>query len=328
MNGMGLKAVPRRYGRARITRAAGPSSCSAWRACTSGRTSSSRPSTTRRRGSMVHIARADGRRRTLGLTRLGVLGWPVAHSRSPAMQNAALRAAGLDGWRYQLLPVPPEAFAETVRRCRHGFRRSERDDPAQGGRAGARRQATAAARAIGAANTLTFRMARSRPTTPTRPGCVARWANRRRGPRSCSVRGARRGPPPTRSARPAPPCASGTARPSARRALAPTSARACADARRRPRCSSTAPRSACADRDDVQGLPLKADPRRVRVRGRLRLPGRRHRARGGRARRGCASSTASRSSSRRARSASSAGPAGRRPSTSCGRPRARPGGAR
>ena len=47
-------------------------------------------------------------------TRLGVLGWPVAHSRSPAMQNAALRAAGLRDWRYQLLPVPPERLAETV----------------------------------------------------------------------------------------------------------------------------------------------------------------------------------------------------------------------
>ncbi len=47
--------------------------------------------------------------------RLGVLGWPVAHSRSPAMQNAALAHLGLDGWRYQRLPVPPELFADTVR---------------------------------------------------------------------------------------------------------------------------------------------------------------------------------------------------------------------
>ena len=48
-------------------------------------------------------------------TRLGVLGWPVAHSRSPAMHNAALRELGLDDWRYQHLPVPPERLAETVR---------------------------------------------------------------------------------------------------------------------------------------------------------------------------------------------------------------------
>ena len=46
--------------------------------------------------------------------RLGVLGWPVAHSRSPAMHNAALAALGLEDWRYQLLPVPPALLAETV----------------------------------------------------------------------------------------------------------------------------------------------------------------------------------------------------------------------
>ena len=44
--------------------------------------------------------------------RLGVLGWPVAHSRSPAMQNAALIAVGLERWRYQLLLVVPTLLAE------------------------------------------------------------------------------------------------------------------------------------------------------------------------------------------------------------------------
>jgi uncharacterized YceG family protein len=33
-------------------------------------------------------------------TRLGVCGWPVAHSRSPQMHHAALRACGLEDWRY------------------------------------------------------------------------------------------------------------------------------------------------------------------------------------------------------------------------------------
>ncbi len=36
--------------------------------------------------------------------RLGVVGWPIAHSRSPAMHNAALAALGMAGWRYQRLP--------------------------------------------------------------------------------------------------------------------------------------------------------------------------------------------------------------------------------
>jgi shikimate dehydrogenase len=43
-----------------------------------------------------------------GSTKLvGLLGWPVEHSLSPAMQNAAFAAAGLD-WLYVPLPTPPE----------------------------------------------------------------------------------------------------------------------------------------------------------------------------------------------------------------------------
>lgn len=42
-----------------------------------------------------------------GSTRLaGVIGWPVRHSRSPDIHNAAYRALGLD-WVYVALPVPP-----------------------------------------------------------------------------------------------------------------------------------------------------------------------------------------------------------------------------
>ena len=50
-----------------------------------------------------------------GTTRLvGILGWPVEHSLSPRMQNAAFEAAGLD-WAYVPLPTPPERFADAVR---------------------------------------------------------------------------------------------------------------------------------------------------------------------------------------------------------------------
>jgi shikimate dehydrogenase len=50
-----------------------------------------------------------------GRTRLvGLLGWPVEHSLSPAMQNAAFSAAGLD-WAYIPLPTPPERLAEAIR---------------------------------------------------------------------------------------------------------------------------------------------------------------------------------------------------------------------
>jgi shikimate dehydrogenase len=90
-------------------------------------------------------------------TRLGVLGWPVAHSRSPQMQNAALRALGLDGWRYQLLPVPPELFDETVRALPDaGFRGANVTIPHKQAALRLADDASDAARAIGAANTLAF----------------------------------------------------------------------------------------------------------------------------------------------------------------------------
>jgi len=91
------------------------------------------------------------------MTRLGVLGWPVAHSRSPAMQRAALRAVGLDGWSYQLLPVPPELFGETVRALpAAGFLGANVTIPHKETALAVADSATPLARTIGAANTLTF----------------------------------------------------------------------------------------------------------------------------------------------------------------------------
>lgn len=50
-----------------------------------------------------------------GTTRLvGLIGWPVEHSLSPRMQNAAFAALGLD-WAYVPLPTPPEHLADAVR---------------------------------------------------------------------------------------------------------------------------------------------------------------------------------------------------------------------
>jgi shikimate dehydrogenase len=91
------------------------------------------------------------------VTYLGVCGWPVAHSRSPAMQNAALRAAGLEGWEYLALPLPPELFAETVRALpAAGFRGVNVTIPHKRAALAVAADASPAARAIGAANTLTF----------------------------------------------------------------------------------------------------------------------------------------------------------------------------
>ena len=43
----------------------------------------------------------------------GIVGWPVEHSLSPAIHNAAFAAAGLD-WAYVPLPVPPEGLSEAL----------------------------------------------------------------------------------------------------------------------------------------------------------------------------------------------------------------------
>lgn len=49
-----------------------------------------------------------------GTTRLtGIIGWPVAHSLSPAMHNAAFAALGLD-MAYVALPVPPRRVGPAV----------------------------------------------------------------------------------------------------------------------------------------------------------------------------------------------------------------------
>ncbi len=50
-----------------------------------------------------------------GATRLvGIVGWPVEHSLSPRMHNAAFAALGLD-WAYVPLPTPPARLADAVR---------------------------------------------------------------------------------------------------------------------------------------------------------------------------------------------------------------------
>jgi shikimate dehydrogenase len=90
------------------------------------------------------------------MTLTGVLGHPVAHSRSPAMHNAAFAAVGLD-WRYVKLPVPPELFERTVRALPgSGYRGANVTIPHKLAALSLADAATAPARAIGAANTLSF----------------------------------------------------------------------------------------------------------------------------------------------------------------------------
>ena len=86
----------------------------------------------------------------------GVLGFPVAHSRSPAMMNAAFAELGLD-WRYLKLPVPPERFAETARALPDsGYGGANVTIPHKLAALDLADERSDAAAAIGAANTLTF----------------------------------------------------------------------------------------------------------------------------------------------------------------------------
>jgi shikimate dehydrogenase len=72
------------------------------------------------------------------------------------MHNAALAVLGLD-WRYQRLPLPPELFAETVRALPAlGFRGVNATIPHKEAALALADVAGESARAIGAANTLTF----------------------------------------------------------------------------------------------------------------------------------------------------------------------------
>jgi len=88
---------------------------------------------------------------------LGVLGWPVAHSRSPAMHRAAFAELGLEGWSYQLLPIGPELFDETVRALGGaGFVGANVTVPHKSRALALADEASPAALAIGAANTLSF----------------------------------------------------------------------------------------------------------------------------------------------------------------------------
>ena len=86
----------------------------------------------------------------------GVLGFPVGHSRSPAMMNAAFGELGID-WRYVRLPVAPERFDETVRALPDsGFLGANVTIPHKVAAHDLSDELTDAAAAIGAVNTLAF----------------------------------------------------------------------------------------------------------------------------------------------------------------------------
>jgi shikimate dehydrogenase len=92
------------------------------------------------------------------VARLAVLGQPISHSRSPAMQNAALAELDLAGeWSYEATEVAPEDFEALVRSLPgQGFAGVNVTVPHKLAALAVADTASQAAREIGAANTLSF----------------------------------------------------------------------------------------------------------------------------------------------------------------------------
>jgi shikimate dehydrogenase len=89
--------------------------------------------------------------------RLAVLGHPVSHSRSPAMQNAALATLGLEDWSYRAIDAAPEAFEMTVRELAEvGYAGVNVTVPHKEAALALADEASEASQQIGAANTLVF----------------------------------------------------------------------------------------------------------------------------------------------------------------------------
>ncbi|MTJ84285.1 MAG: shikimate dehydrogenase [Telmatospirillum sp.] len=87
----------------------------------------------------------------------GVIGWPVGHSRSPALHGYWLQHYGIDG-AYVPLPVPPDRFADVLRVLpAMGFRGANVTVPHKETALALADEVDPAARRIGAVNTLVLR---------------------------------------------------------------------------------------------------------------------------------------------------------------------------
>ena len=88
---------------------------------------------------------------------VGLIGWPVEHSLSPAMHNAAFDALGLN-WRYVPLPVPPGTEGASLRGLvTLGFAGANVTVPHKTALIAGLDSTTPDAQAIGAVNTIVVR---------------------------------------------------------------------------------------------------------------------------------------------------------------------------
>ena len=89
--------------------------------------------------------------------RVGIIGWPLKHTLSPVMHNAAFRALGMADWSYDVMEVPPDIADYAAKEPkRHGYIGVNVTIPFKV-RALQFAKADDKARAIGAVNTLDFR---------------------------------------------------------------------------------------------------------------------------------------------------------------------------
>lgn len=109
------------------------------------------------------------------MRRLAVVGHPVAHSRSPAMHNAAFAALGLAGsWSYEAIDLPPERFATGISELRErGFVGVNVTVPHKRAACELADERSDAVAAIGAANTLSFGPAGIRADNTDATGLLA-----------------------------------------------------------------------------------------------------------------------------------------------------------
>ena len=88
--------------------------------------------------------------------RVGVVGWPIDHSLSPVMHNAAFEALNMTDWLYDAMAIPPDIADYAVKEPkRHGYIGLNVTIPFKE-RALEWGRPDEKARAIGAANTLNF----------------------------------------------------------------------------------------------------------------------------------------------------------------------------
>jgi len=119
------------------------------------------------------------------MKRLAVLGHPVAHSRSPAMHNAALAELGLAGeWSYEAIDVAPDEFEARVRSMAAGeCVGANLTIPHKEAALALADELSETAREIGAANTLSFVDGAIRADNTDAPGFLAALGERAGGER-------------------------------------------------------------------------------------------------------------------------------------------------